>query len=201
MLNTLFFLLLSFFLIVGTIESNIHFFSILAISAPFHLIGCEGPAPLLTRLRGKRLDANFTDFADPNANKGYHRVITLDIFFSVLAQKTAITLPPTLLYEEPRQSLNRVLGIRVEIYFPDFSCNASQIGLASKLICDPWIKLPVTDSRWSKAIIQVLLLATWFPSPPRFVSFSFLILLSCFPILLPTISHLPADFWLMLGET
>ena len=171
-------------------------------SAPFHLIGCEGPAPLLTRLRGKRLDANFTDFADPNANKGYHWVIMLDIFFSVLAQKTAITLLPTLLYEELMQSLDRVLGVWVKIYFPNlFFYNPSTIGLASKLIHEPRIKLTATDWRWSKAIIQVLLSATCFPSPPRFVSFSFLILLSCFPILLPTISHLPDDFWLMLGET
>ena len=107
----LFFIVVVLFLIVGTIESDIHFFQYFVNSAPFHLIGCEGPAPLLTRLRGKRLDANFTDFADPNANKGYHWVIMLDIFFSVLAQKTAITLLPTLLYEEPMQSLDRVLGV------------------------------------------------------------------------------------------
>ena len=111
MLYLFFFIVVVFFLIVGIIESDIHFFQYFVNSAPFHLIGCEGPAPLLTRLRGKRLDANFTDFADPNANKGYHWVIMLDIFFSVLAQKTAITLLPTLLYEEPMQSLDRVLGV------------------------------------------------------------------------------------------
>ena len=106
------------------------FFQYFVNSAPFHLIGCEGPAPLLTRLRGKRLDANFTDFADPNANKGYHWVIMLDIFFSVLAQKTAITLLPTLLYEEPMQSLDRVLGVWVKRYFPNlFFINLPQLVL------------------------------------------------------------------------